>query len=92
MRVFIDTNIFLDILCRREQFVDDALSIFDLAVDDRIELLISDLSIANMRVRQNLAEKFGLLENLLYICSQKDDDMDVAFILDKYFKVNNIIV
>ena len=92
MRVFIDTNIFLDILCRREQFSDDALSIFDLAVDDRIELLISDLSIANMRVRQNLAEKFGLLENLLYICSQKDDDMDVAFILDKYFKVNNIIV
>jgi len=43
-------------------------------------------------VRQNSAEKFGLLENLLYICSQKDDDMDVAFILDKYFKVNNIIV
>ena len=39
-----------------------------------------------LRVRQNLAEKFGLLENLLYICSQKDDDMDVAFILDKYFK------
>ena len=23
---------------------------------------------------------------MLYICSQKDDDMDVAFILDKYFK------
>jgi hypothetical protein len=45
-----------------------------------------------LRVCQNLAEKFGLLENLLYICSQKDDDMDVAFILDKYFKVNNIIV
>ena len=33
-----------------------------------------------------LAEKFGLLENLLYICSQNEDDMDVAFILDKYFK------
>ena len=29
MKVFIDTNIFLDILCRREQFVDDALGIFD---------------------------------------------------------------
>ena len=49
MKVFIDTNIFLDILCRREQFVDDALSIFDMAVDDRIELLISDLSIANIK-------------------------------------------
>ena len=49
MRVFIDTNIFLDILFRREQFVDDALSIFDMAVDDRIDLLISDLSIANIK-------------------------------------------
>ena len=49
MKVFIDTNIFLDILCKREQFVDDALSIFDMAVDDKIELLISDLSIANIK-------------------------------------------
>ena len=49
MKVFIDTNIFLDILCNREQFVDDALSIFDMAVDGRIELLISDLSIANIK-------------------------------------------
>ena len=47
MKVFIDTNIFLDILCKREQFVDDALSIFDMAVDNLIELQISDLSIAN---------------------------------------------
>jgi len=48
-RVFIDTNIFLDILFRREQFVDDALSIFDMAVDGQIVLLISDLSIANIK-------------------------------------------
>ena len=49
MKVFIDTNIFLDILCKREKFVDDALSIFDMAVDNQIELLISDLSIANIK-------------------------------------------
>ena len=49
MKVFIDTNIFLDILCKREQFVDDALSIFDMAVDNQIELQISDLSIANIK-------------------------------------------
>lgn len=48
-RVFIDTNIFLDILFRREQFVDDALSIFDMAVDGQIVLIISDLSIANIK-------------------------------------------
>ena len=28
MKVFIDTNIFLDILCKRDLFVDDALSIY----------------------------------------------------------------
>ncbi|MBQ6377264.1 MAG: PIN domain-containing protein [Prevotella sp.] len=61
MKVFIDTNIFLDILCKREQFVDDALSIFDMAVDDKIELLISDLSIANIKYitrKEITAERF----------------------------------
>ena len=61
MKVFIDTNIFLDILCKREQFVDDALSIFDMAVDDKIDLLISDLSIANIKYitrKEISADKF----------------------------------
>jgi len=49
IKTFIDTNIFLDILCKREKFVDDALSIFDMAIDNQIELLISDLSIANIK-------------------------------------------
>ena len=49
MRVFIDTNVFLDLLWRRDGFLADSLKIFDLAVDGRIELLISDLSIANIK-------------------------------------------
>ena len=49
MRVFIDTNIFLDLLCRRERFLGDSLKVFDLAVDGKFELLISDLSIANIK-------------------------------------------
>lgn len=49
MRVFIDTNIFLDLLCRRERFLADSLKVFDLAVDGKLELLISDLSIANIK-------------------------------------------
>lgn len=49
MRVFIDTNIFLDLLCRRGDFYADSVKIFDLAIDDKITLLISDLSIANIR-------------------------------------------
>lgn len=49
MRVFIDTNVFLDLLCRRERFLADSLKVFDLAVDGKFELLISDLSIANIK-------------------------------------------
>lgn len=49
MRVFIDTNVFLDLLWGRENFVADSLKVFDLAVDGKIELLISDLSIANIK-------------------------------------------
>ena len=49
MRVFIDTNVFLDLLCRRERFLGDSLKVFDLAVDGKFELLISDLSIANIK-------------------------------------------
>ena len=49
MRVFIDTNVFLDLLCRREGFYADSIRVFDLAVDEKITLLISDLSLANIR-------------------------------------------
>jgi len=49
MRVFIDTNVFLDLLCQREDFYADSVKIFDLAIDGKITLLISDLSIANIR-------------------------------------------
>ena len=49
MRVFIDTNIFLDVLFKREKFLDDSIRIFDFAIDGKIVLLISDLSIANIK-------------------------------------------
>lgn len=61
MRVFIDTNIFLDLLWKREEFLDDSLRVFDLAVDGKFELLISDLSIANIKYitrKDYPAEKF----------------------------------
>lgn len=49
MKVFIDTNVFLDLLWKRKGCLDDSLCIFDLAVDGKFELLISDLSIANIK-------------------------------------------
>ena len=38
-----------DLLCKREHFFADALRVFDLAIDGKFELLISDLSIANIK-------------------------------------------
>lgn len=62
MRVFVDTNVFLDLLWRRESFLADSLKVFDLAVDGKIELLISDLSIANIKyiTRKDYSVAYGL--------------------------------
>ncbi|MBQ7509858.1 MAG: PIN domain-containing protein [Prevotella sp.] len=49
MRVFIDTNIFLDYIQMRSIGVKEARAIFKLSAENAITLLISDLSIANTK-------------------------------------------
>ena len=49
MKVFIDTNIFLDFIERRPEGVVEAYAIFGLAAKGSINMLVSDLSIANMK-------------------------------------------
>ena len=49
MRVFIDTNVFLDYIQQRQEGWRKAEVIFYLAIHGDIELLVSDLTIANMR-------------------------------------------
>lgn len=46
-RVFIDTNIVIDLLSKREPFYDESADIFSLADKKIIELSISSLTIAN---------------------------------------------
>ena len=46
-RIFIDTNIVLDLLSRREPFFEEAAELFSLADRKIISLTISSLSIAN---------------------------------------------
>ncbi len=48
-RIFIDTNIFLDFIQKRPQGWREAEIIFFLAINGDIELIVSDLTIANMR-------------------------------------------
>ena len=46
-RLFIDTNIVIDLLSRREPFYDESANLFSLADKKTIELNISSLTVAN---------------------------------------------
>lgn len=46
-KVFIDTNIVIDLLSRREPFYEEAAHLFSLADKKNIELSISSLTVAN---------------------------------------------
>lgn len=46
-RIFVDTNVLIDLLSRREPFYDEAATLFSLADEKQIELSISALTIAN---------------------------------------------
>ena len=49
LKVFIDTNIFLDYIERRPVGIKEAIAIFKLAARNDIHLLVSDLTIANIK-------------------------------------------
>jgi len=46
-RIFVDTNIVIDLLSRREPFFEESAILFSLAGKKEIELAISSLTIAN---------------------------------------------
>jgi predicted nucleic acid-binding protein len=46
-KVFVDTNIVIDLLSRREPFFEEAATLFSLADNKQIELSVSSLTIAN---------------------------------------------
>ena len=88
MKVFIDTNIFLDLLFRRDAFLADSLKVFDLAVDGKIELMISDLSIANIKyiTRKDYSidrfyEVMAIFRPLFTIVPVGEHSVDQAFAL-----------
>ena len=46
-KIFVDTNIVIDLLSRREPFFEEAATLFSLADKKQIELAVSSLTIAN---------------------------------------------
>lgn len=48
MKLFIDTNVVLDLLQYREPWVHDILVLFQLAKEKRVELIVTDLTFVNV--------------------------------------------
>lgn len=48
MKLFIDTNIILDLLQYREPWVNDTIVLFQLAKEKEIELIVTDLTFVNV--------------------------------------------
>lgn len=85
MKVLIDTNIILDVLCKRPEFYEDSAKIFKLCEVKKISGVISALSIPNIMyiLRKELdADKTReILDSLMLIFSVADlkaDDLKKA--------------
>ncbi len=80
MNVFIDTNVVIDLLDRREPFCQDAVEIFTLAHERKIILYISPLSYATAAYllrRHNPDHIKHLLRNLRQLSKVTIADEDV---------------
>ncbi len=89
MKVLIDTNIILDVLCNRAEFVEDSVKIFKLCEVKKITGYISALSIPNIVyiMRKELdgdkvKEIFEKLSLIFEIVDLKSDDLKKASMLD----------
>ena len=43
MRVFVDTNVLLDMICQREGFKEDADTIFRYCIEDKLKIVMTDI-------------------------------------------------
>ena len=85
MKVLIDTNIILDVLCKRPVFYEDSAKIFKLCEVKKISGVISALSIPNivyiLRKELDADKTRETLDNLMLIFSVADlkaDDLKKA--------------
>ena len=89
MKVMIDTNIILDVLCNRKEFVNDSLKVFKLCEIKKIKGYISSLSIAKivyiMRkelTNEKIEEILDKLNLIFEIIDLKGEDLNCACSLD----------
>ena len=89
MKILIDTNIILDVLCNRKDFVDDSLKVFKYCEADQITGYISALSIPNivyiMRKEldsDKIREILNALTSIFTVVDLRESDLIKASDLD----------
>ena len=89
MKVLIDTNIILDVLCKRPGFYEDSAKVFKLCEVRKISGVISALSIPNlvyiMRKELDMGKIKEILDNLsliFMISDLKEDDLRKAAVMN----------
>ena len=89
MKVFIDTNVILDVLCKREKFYNDSLNVLKLCEANIIKGYLSALSITNiiyiMRKELNNEKIYDIintLSSIFKIVDLTEKDIHCASILD----------
>ena len=89
MKILIDTNIILDVLCNRKDFVDDSLKVFKYCEAEQITGYISALSIPNivyiMRKEldsDKIREILNALTSIFTVVDLRESDLIKASDLD----------
>lgn len=85
MKVLIDTNVILDVLCNRQEFVEDASKIFKFCEVNKIEGYISAMSVPNVVYilrkeldAEKIKEVLKQLSLIFKIADLKADDLTKA--------------
>lgn len=89
MKILIDTNVILDVLCNRKEFVEDSLKVFKYCEANQITGCISALSIPNivyiMRKEldgEKVKEILTTLTSLFTVIDLRESDLTKAADLD----------
>lgn len=89
MKILIDTNVILDVLCNRKEFVDDSLKVFKHCEANQITGCISALSVPNivyiMRKEldgEKIKEILTTLTSLFTVIDLRESDLTKAADLD----------
>ena len=89
MKILIDTNVILDVLCNRKEFVEDSAKVFKLCEVKKLTGYISALSIPNIAYimrkeldEEKIREVIEKLSLVFDIVDLKGDDLKKAAILN----------